>query len=69
MQETHAIDEPVHTVEEIAQSKKLHPSTVRKRFKDEPGVLLWGSGRRRTLRIPRSVADRVFARMTVGEAR
>jgi hypothetical protein len=65
-------DEPVFTAEELATLKKLHPSTIRRLFLDEPGVIRLGhSGSRKrhqhfTLRIPRSVADRVFQRMTVG---
>jgi hypothetical protein len=64
-------DEVVYTAEELAQAKKLHPSTVRKLFLDEPGVIRFGRGHRRgrrqyyTLRIPHSVAERVFDRMTV----
>jgi hypothetical protein len=65
-------DEPVFTPEELAAARKLHPATIRKLFVDEPGVFRLGhkgSGRRRqyfTLRIPASVAARVFQRMTVG---
>lgn len=65
------IGEPVYTAVEVAEAKKLHPSTVRKLFIDEPGVIRlgrWGSRRSRsyfTLRIPESVVNRVFARMTV----
>jgi len=74
----HAIDtlnpleEPKFTPEELAQIHKLHPSTIRKLFVDEEGVIRLGHpglGRRRqyfTLRIPASVAARVFGRMTVG---
>jgi hypothetical protein len=66
-----AIEEPVYTPDELAAAKKLHPSTVRKLFIDEPGVIRLGhhAGRKRrqyfTLRIPASVAQRVFQRMTV----
>jgi hypothetical protein len=65
-------DEIVFTAEELAGAKKLHPTTIRRLFLDEPGVMRLGReggrGRRQyfTLRIPRSVADRVFRRMTVG---
>jgi hypothetical protein len=64
-------DEPVFTPEELAAARKLHPATIRRLFVDEPGVMRLGhagSGRRRqyfTLRIPASVARRVFERMTV----
>jgi hypothetical protein len=72
MQPLDAINEPVYTAEELAQSRKLHPTTIRKMFVDEPGVIRLGHGGRRgrrqyyTLRIPHSVAERVFRRMTVG---
>lgn len=65
-------DEPHFTPEELATSRKVHPNTIRKIFVDEPGVLRLGhpaSRKRRqyfTLRIPASVAERVFKRMTVG---
>ena len=64
--------EPVFTPDELAKAKRLHPATIRKLFVDEPGVFRLGhggSGKRRqyySLRIPASVAQRVFERMTVG---
>lgn len=67
-----AHEEAVFNVEELAASKKLHPSTIRKMFANQPGVIRLGrdaSGNRRryfTLRIPASVARRVFRAMTVG---
>jgi hypothetical protein len=66
------LNEPLYTSDELARAKKLHASTVRRLFLDEPGVIRFGHGRRRgrrqyfTLRIPHSVAERVFGRMTVG---
>jgi hypothetical protein len=71
MQSTQILNEPVFTAEELAQSRKLHTATIRKLFIDEPGVIRLGHGGRRgrrqyfTLRIPHSVAERVFSRMTV----
>jgi hypothetical protein len=65
------LEELKFTPEEIARSHKLHPTTVRRMFLDEAGVIRMGhgSGRGRrqyyTLRIPASVVRRVFARMTV----
>jgi hypothetical protein len=65
------LNEPKFTPEEISEIFKLHPSTVRKRFVDEPGVIRMGHpgsrGRRQhyTLRIPASVVARVFGAMTV----
>jgi hypothetical protein len=67
-----ATDEAIFTAEELAASKKLHPSTIRKMFMNQPGVIRLGhpafAERRQyfTLRIPASVARRVFAGMTVG---
>jgi hypothetical protein len=66
--------EIVYTANELARARKLHPSTVRKIFVREPGVIRLGhprsSGRRQrfTLRIPASVAERVFGLMTVSDA-
>jgi len=72
MQPTETLNEPVYTAEELAKSRKLHPATIRKLFLDEPGVLRLGHGGRRgkrqyfTIRIPETVAVRVFGRLTVG---
>lgn len=69
---TDSLNEPKYTPEDLAKLHKLHPSTIRKLFLDEPGVLrighFSGRGKRQyfTLRIPQSVAIRVFARLTVG---
>jgi hypothetical protein len=66
-----ALNETVYTAEELAKLKKLHPSTIRKMFLDEPGVLRIGHAGLRhrkqhfTIRIPASVAERVFGDMTV----
>jgi hypothetical protein len=70
-EQSNTLNEPLFTPEELSKSTKLHVSTIRKTFVDEPGVIRLGhaSGRRRqyfTLRIPASVAARVFQRMTVG---
>jgi hypothetical protein len=67
------LSEPVYTVAEIALQQKKHPLTIRKLFSDEPGVLRYGHSARGkmrqyyTLRIPRHVVERVFARLTVGD--
>ena len=71
---TKTIDEPKYTCEELAIAHKLHASTIRKMFIEEEGVIrighpCLGRGRKRqyfTLRIPASVAARVFAKLTVG---
>ena len=67
--------EAIFTPEELSVTTKLHASTIRRIFIDEPGVIRLGNtGSRKkrqyfTLRIPASVAARVFGRMTVGAAR
>jgi hypothetical protein len=52
------------TVKQLANEWKLSADVVRRRFIDEPGVIVISNSKpgkrpRRTLRIPRSVADRV----------
>src|SRR2546425_298246 len=61
-----------YTVAEIASMWNLAPDTVRRMFEREPGVLVLGDadggkGKRRytTLRIPESVAQRVYRRRLV----
>jgi hypothetical protein len=67
--------EEVYTLEELAELKKLSRQTVTRLFVDEPGVIRIGHGPTRTkrqhytLRIPASVAERVFKRVTVGGGR
>jgi hypothetical protein len=64
-------DEPDFTPQELGKLKKLHPSKIIRMFRDEPGVIRIGYPNRfnrkphYTLRIPRAVAERVFARLTV----
>jgi hypothetical protein len=65
-------EEPIHTPAELAKRTKLHPTTIRDLFMDEPGVIRIGHGGTRrkrqyyTLRIPDHVVKRVLGRMTVG---
>lgn len=61
-----------YTVAEIANAWKLSEDTIRKLFRDEPGVLVIGNqkpryGRRRylSLRIPEFVVERVHRRLSV----
>ncbi len=64
------ITERHYTPEELAEIWNLSTDTVRRIFENEPGVLVIerkrsGSRRRyRTLRIPESVALRVYRRLT-----
>jgi predicted transcriptional regulator len=56
------------SVNELAKMWGLSPATTRRMFRDEPGVLRFGrekKGHQRdyvTLRIPESVAERVYRR-------
>jgi hypothetical protein len=59
------------TPQDLAELWKLDDSTIRRMFIDEPGVLKFGKQARRdgkreyvTLRIPASVAQRVYERRT-----
>ena len=59
------------TPHELAELWKFDESTIRRMFIDEPGVLIYGKEKRRdgrrhyvTLRIPESVARRVYERRT-----
>jgi AraC-like DNA-binding protein len=57
-----------YSVKEIAQCWGLSETAIRRLFRNEPGVLCFGKERRGhqraywTLRIPASVADRVYRR-------
>ena len=64
-----SLPEPLLTVAEVAALMKVSATFVRRTFEDEPGVIRLGhaaSGKRRylTLRIPRSVFERVMTRMS-----
>ena len=58
-----------YTVDEIAEAWKLSRDKVRRLFENEPGVLVLDNRgalsrrRYRTLRIPDSVAERVYRRL------
>jgi len=72
LETSNAIEETLFTPEELAEQTKFHASTIRKLFTDQPGVIRLGRaascGHRKyyTLRVPKSVAERVFRTMTVG---
>jgi hypothetical protein len=60
------IMEPHFTVKELAESWNVSDVVVFRMFQDEPGVMRLGSTStrrrvRRELRIPQSVAERVYA--------
>lgn len=58
-----------YSVKELAELWNLSDRTVRRMFVHEPGVLEWGTGETRmkrgykTLRIPESVAQRVYGKL------
>jgi hypothetical protein len=60
-----------YTPDELAECWQLSVDSVRRLFENEPGVLVFenperGSARRRrTLRIPESVAERVYRRLSI----
>lgn len=61
-----------YSVKELADAWNLSPDTIRRLFADEPGVLVIENpdrrhGRRRyaSLRIPESVARRVYQKLSV----
>ncbi len=65
-------EEQHYTVAEIAKMWKVSHDTVRRLFANEPGVLVIGSEasnrgtrRHRTLRIPKSVVERVYRKRRI----
>lgn len=65
-----ALTERHYSVKELAEMWGLSPAAIRRLFRDEPGVLRFGKEKRGhqreylTLRIPASVAERVYRRCT-----
>jgi hypothetical protein len=61
-----------YTVAEVAAMWKISLDTVRRLFRNEPGVIALGNtkpqGRRRyvTLRIPQSVLEKVYRQIALG---
>jgi hypothetical protein len=71
--ESQSVIEQHFTPAELAEIWKIHPSTVIRLFQDEPGVFKIGTPNRRdgkrdkiTLRIPASVAERVYRQRSAG---
>lgn len=54
--------ETIFTVKEIADEWKLSADTVQRLFKDEPDVFVTQGKRKKMLRIPSSVKERVWRR-------
>lgn len=63
-QSQHYCPERIFKVQEIASEWKLSIDTVQRLFANEPDVFVIHSGRKRTLRIPHQVKERVWRRMT-----
>lgn len=70
-QQTAAAQEPHFTPEQVAEFWSLDANSVRRIFREEPGVLKFGNAKSTykkraytTIRIPQSVLDRVHKRMT-----
>jgi hypothetical protein len=71
MQNNLPVMETLYTPQELATMFKMSDESMRRIFMDEPGVLKHGSENRKgkkraqyvTLRIPASVAERVYRRM------
>jgi hypothetical protein len=55
-----------YSPEEVAKMWSVHKDTIRKMFRDEPGVVSISNGKlkkNRTIRIPAAVLERVHRRM------
>jgi hypothetical protein len=63
--------ERCYSPEQLAERWALSSHTIRRIFENEPGVLVierphvYGKRRHRTLRIPESVAQRVYSRLAL----
>ena len=53
------------TVAEVGRLLGYSPRTIIRLFENEPGVLIRPNGKRRTLRIPRAVFQRVVRKLSV----
>jgi len=56
--------ERIFKVQEVASEWQLSVDTIQRLFAAEPDVFVIQSGRKRTLRIPHQVKERVWRRMT-----
>jgi hypothetical protein len=57
------------TVQELAQLWRVSPDSIRRLFRDEPGVVHFGRSKRNRriydpIRIPQTIAERVYRRLT-----
>ena len=68
-----AVEEKHYSVEELAERWGISTDTVTRKFKDEPGVVNFATIKKTKrirkpkakLRIPQSVAERVYNRLTI----
>jgi hypothetical protein len=54
-----------YSVQELAINWNVSEDLIHRTFKNEPGVVFYGEGPRRMMRIPESVALRVYLRKSV----
>ena len=59
------MENEAYTVREVARLTGFSMRTIVRMFANEPGVLVRENSKRRTLRIPRAVYQRVMRRYTV----
>ena len=66
---TPAWEELHYRVDQLAEAWQVSTNTIRRLFEDEPGIVVLAGDRKRgvrqyrTVRIPQSVAERVYARL------
>ena len=63
--DTQHTDKQTYTVKEVAELMSCSRMTVIRRFQNERGVIVIQGERRRSLRIPRYVLERVIRRISV----
>jgi transcriptional regulator GlxA family with amidase domain len=59
------MDNEAYTVREVARLMGFSMRTIVRMFENEPGVLVRANTKRRTIRIPRAVYQRVVRKFTV----
>jgi hypothetical protein len=63
--EAQKMDNEAYTVREVARMTGYSMRTIVRMFENEPGVLVRENSKRRTLRIPRAVYERVVRKLTI----
>lgn len=59
------MDEHQFSTQELAQRLNVSEDTVYRTFRNGPGVIHYGEGPRRMMRVPESVVQRVLRRKSV----